>query len=284
MATVAEDTGAIERNYGRSGLVERTLAALNAAGLDPKALDRNALQPLDEFHIRGRAATRELAALAGLSTGAHVVDVGCGVGGPARTLAAEIGCRVTGLDLMPEYCDLADLLTAGTGLSDRVTVRQGSALEMPFDDGAFDAAWMQHVSMNIEDKARLYREIRRVLRTGGVLALNEVYAGSVGPRRYPVPWASDAGIDFLVSQEEARRAIAAAGFREVEWVDVTEKSAEWFRGVLGLRGGPGAPPALGLHLLVSDFPARAANVLRNLEEGRITVAMGVFARDGSPSP
>ena len=140
MATVAEDTGAIERNYGRSGLVERTLAALNAAGLDPKALDRNALQPLDEFHIRGRAATRELAALAGLSTGAHVVDVGCGVGGPARTLAAEIGCRVTGLDLMPEYCDLADLLTAGTGLSDRVTVRQGSALEMPFDDGAFDAA------------------------------------------------------------------------------------------------------------------------------------------------
>ena len=253
MATVAEDTGAIERNYGRSGLVERTLAALNAAGLDPKALDRNALQPLDEFHIRGRAATRELAALAGLSTGAHVVDVGCGVGGPARTLAAEIGCRVTGLDLIPEYCALAELLTAGTGLSDRVAVRQGSALEMPFDDGAFDAAWMQHVSMNIEDKPRLYREIRRVLRPGGVLALNEVYAGPGGARRYPVPWASDAGIDFLVSQEEARRAIAAAGLREVEWVDVTDKSAEWFRGVLGGRRSA-APPALGLHLLVRRLP------------------------------
>lgn len=273
---MAEDAGAIERNYGRSGLIERTLAALNAAGLDPKALDRDSLQPLDEFHIRGRAATRELAALAGLSEGARVVDVGCGVGGPARTLAAEYGCRVTGVDLMSEYCELAALLTAGTGLSDRVSVRQGSALDMPFDDGAFDAAWMQHVSMNIEDKDRLYREVRRVLRVGGVLALNEVYGGPVGDRRYPVPWASDAEIDFLVSQDEARWAIAAAGLREVEWVDVTAKSTEWFRGVLGARRS-GPAPALGLHLLVDDFPTRAANVLRNLEEGRITVAMGVFA-------
>ena len=275
---MAEDAGAIERNYGRSGLIERTLAALNAAGLDPKALDRNDLQPLDEFHIRGRAATRDLAALAGLSEGASVVDVGCGVGGPARTLAAEFGCRVTGVDLMAEYCELAEMLTAGTGLSDRVTVRQGSALEMPFDDGAFDAAWMQHVSMNIEDKPRLYREIRRVLRVGGVLALNEVFAGPAGPRRYPVPWAADAGIDFLVSQEEARSAITAAGMREVQWTDLTAKSTEWFRNMLAARRS-GPPPALGLHLLVDDFPTRAANVLRNLEEGRITVAMGVFVKD-----
>ena len=149
---------------------------------------------------------------------------------------------------------------------------------MPFDDGAFDAAWMQHVSMNIEDKARLFLEIHRVLRVGGVLALNEVYAGPTGERRYPVPWAADAEIDFLVSQDEARRTIAAAGLREVQWVDVTEKSTEWFRNMLAARRS-GPPPALGLHLLVSDFPARAANVLRNLEEGRITVAMGVFAKD-----
>ena len=282
MATVADNVGAVERNYGRSGLVERTLAALNSAGLDPNVLDRDALQPLDEFHIRGRAATRELAALAGLSTGSRVVDVGCGVGGPARTLAAEFGCRVTGVDLMAEYCELAELLTAGTGLSEHVTVRHGSALAMPFVDGAFDAAWMQHVSMNIEDKPCLYRELRRVLRVGGVLALNEVYAGPAGGRRYPVPWAADAGIDFLVSQEEARRTIVAAGLRELRWVDVTVKSTEWFRNVLGARRS-GPPPALGLHLLVGDFPTRAANVLRNLEEGRITVAMGVFVKDGGES-
>ena len=132
--------------------------------------------------------------------------------------------------------------------------------------------------MNIEDKPRLYREIRRVLRVGGVLALNEVYAGPAGPRHYPVPWAADAAIDFLVSQEAARSAIAAARLREVEWVDVTEKSTEWFRNMLAARRS-GPPPALGLHLLVSDFPMRAANVLRNLEEGRITVAMGVFVKD-----
>ena len=278
MATVPEDTGAVERNYGRSGLIQRALDALTAAGLDPNALDRNDLQPLDEFHIRGRSATRELAALAGLAPGAHVVDVGCGVGGPARTLAAEFGCRVTGLDLTAEYCQLAELLTRGTGLSNQVTIRQGSALEMPFDNGAFDAAWMQHVSMNIEEKGRLYREMRRVLRSGGALALHEVYAGPAGPRRYPVPWAADAEIDFLVSQEEARCTIQAVGLWEVQWVDVTEKSTEWFRNMLAARR-PGPPPALGLHLLVSDFPTRAANVLRNLEEGRITVAMGIFAKD-----
>ena len=276
---MSEALGAIERNYGRSGLVARTLAAIAAAGLDPDALTRDDLQPMDEFHIRGRAATRELAALASLSPGASIVDVGCGIGGPARTLAAEVGCRVTGVDLTAEYCQLAELLTAATGLSDRVTVRHGSALSMPFDDGTFDAAWMQHVSTNIEDKGRLYREIPRVLRRGGVLALHEVYAGTVESRRYPVPWAADADIDFLVSQEEARRTIAAAGLREVEWVDVTAKSLEWFRNMLGARRSV-PPPALGLHLLVSDFPARASNVLRNLEEGRITVAMGVFARDG----
>ena len=275
---MAEDVGAIERNYGRSGLIPRTLAALDAAGLDPKALDRNDLQPLDEFHIRGRAATRDLASLAGLSEGVHILDVGCGVGGPARTLAAEFRCRVTGLDLIAEYCELAELLTTGTGLSDRIIIHQGSALEMPFDDGAFDAAWMQHVSMNIEDKERLYREIHRVLRSGGTLALHEVFAGPAGPRHYPVPWAADAEIDFLVSQEEARRSVATAGLREVQWVDVTEKSREWFRNMLAARRS-GPQPPLGLHLLVSDFPARAANVLRNLEERRITVAMAVFGKD-----
>lgn len=276
---MSEDLGAIERNYGRGGLVARTLAAIAAAGLDPDALTRDDLQPMDEFHIRGRAATRDLASLAGLPPGARVVDVGCGIGGPARTLAAEVGCRVTGVDLTADYCELAELLNAATGLSDRVSVRYGSALSMPFDDGTFDAAWMQHVSMNIADKARLFGEIRRVLHPGGVLALHEVYAGAVETRRYPVPWAADADIDFLVSQEEARRNIAAAGLREVEWVDVTQKSLEWFRNMLAARRS-GPPPALGLHLLVSDFPARAANVLRNLDEGRITVAMGVFAGDG----
>ena len=275
---MAEDVGAIERNYGRNGLIARTLAAINAAGLDPDALTRDDLQPMDEFHIRGRAATRELAALTHLALDTHVLDVGCGVGGPARTLAAEFGCRVTGLDLIADYCQLTEFLTAATGLSDQITVRCGSALEMPFDDGVFDAAWMQHVSMNIEGKERLFGEIHRVLRSQGVLALHEVYAGPAGSRHYPVPWAADGSIDFLVTQEEARRTIEATGLREIEWTDVTEKSREWFRNMLAARRS-GPPPPLGLHLLVSDFPARAANVLRNLEERRITVAMAVFGKD-----
>jgi ubiquinone/menaquinone biosynthesis C-methylase UbiE len=128
--------------------------------------------------------------------------VGGGIGGPARTLAAEFGCTVTVLDLTEAYCRLGEL----TGLSDRVSFRHGSAYDMPLGDGGFDVAWTQHSSMNMEDKERLYAEIRRVLRPGGTLVLHEVVAGPVQPVQFPVPWASDPSISFLRAPEEIRAA------------------------------------------------------------------------------
>ena len=266
----------INSYYGQPDLSANIFAALQRAGKDLNALTRDDLAPFEEFHLRGRAATMELAGAAGLREGMAVLDVGSGIGGPARTLAAEFGCRVTGLDLTEEYCRAAEMLTSSVGLSDKVTFRHGDALDMPFDDGTFDLVWMQHTSMNIEDKERLFGEIRRVLRPAGRLALYEILAGSVAPLHFPVPWANDSAISFLVAPSEALRLLAATGFEELAWTDVTGESIDLLR-QLG-AAAQGAPAPLGLHLVVGNFAEKLANVLRNLEEDRIAVVQGIFER------
>src|SRR5581483_11191714 len=223
-----QSADALNRHYGRPDLLEAILAAARAAGADPASLTPDDLAPVDQFHTRGKPATVELARLAGLSAGMQVLDVGGGLGGPARTLAAEFGCSVTVLDLTEAYVLTGEQLTARTGLSELVRHRHGSALALPFPDGSFDAAWTQHSSMNIADKARMYAEIRRVLRPGGSLALHEVLAGAGGEPHCPLPWAADPSLSFLRPPDEIRSLIAAAGFREVVWRDVTAPSHEFF--------------------------------------------------------
>ncbi len=268
-----DDCGqAVAGHYARSGLGEAILEALRAAGRDPERLDPDDLAAVDEFHIRGREATEELAALAGFGPGDRVLDVGCGIGGASRLLARTCGCRVTGLDLTEEYCRTATMLAARAGLADRVGYRHGDALAMPFEDASFDGVWTQHVSMNIPDKPRLCAEMRRVLRPGGRAALYELVAAQVGAAlHYPVPWARRAEISFVATEPELRAALAGAGFRIAQRRDVTQAGTEWFARMLE-RGRTAGPPPLGLHLLMgADFAPMAANVLRNLEEGRIRI-------------
>lgn len=268
----------VSAHYGKSGLLERILAAFAAAGKDPEHPTLDDLALLDQFHLRGRDATRELAALAGATAGDRVLDVGGGIGGPARTLAAEIGCGVTVLDLTEEFCRAGAGLTARAGLADRVSFRHASALAMPFDEGAFDLAWTQHSSMNVEDKEGLYREIARVVRPGGRLAIHEIFAGEHAPIHFPVPWAgSDPSISFLRPAEDVRAIAGAAGFRERVWRDVSASAAAWLRERMA---APAAPPSpLGLQLLLGpEAPAMLRNVLRNLEENRIALFVGVWER------
>ncbi|MCX6048162.1 MAG: class I SAM-dependent methyltransferase [Chloroflexi bacterium] len=182
----------VANHYERGDVGARILAALAAAGKPVDALTPDDLAPVDQFHIRGPLATRELLHLAELTEGSTVLDVGGGLGGPARVLASELGCHVTVLDLAEAFCQAGELLTARTGLQAFVTFRQGNALDLPFPDESFDAVWTQHSSMNIEDKQQLYREMARVLRPGGKLAFNEILAGAGQPLHFPVPWASHA--------------------------------------------------------------------------------------------
>ena len=262
-------------HYGGPHLGDKLLAVLAGTGKDIDNLTPSNLVPFENLHIRGRAANRDLAQLAGLRPGARVLHVGCGIGGPARTLAVEYGCRVTGIDLTGSYVEAGRVLTERVGLNDAVSLHVGNALHLPFDDGSFDVVWMQHVGMNVSDKGRLCREARQVLRPGGRLALHEIVAGSISPIRYPVPWASDPSTSFLVSPCHLRQTLDECGFLQSEWKDDTPNSIEWAQQPLDSGGPSGLPDALNA-LLGSDYRERIKNVRRNLLEGRIKVVQAVY--------
>ncbi|HKJ59046.1 MAG TPA: methyltransferase domain-containing protein [Halobacteriales archaeon] len=270
-------------HYGVANLGDDILEELDHAGKDVDALTRDDIASFDEFHIRGREATRDLANLAGVEPGAAVLDVGCGVGGPARTLAAEFGCDVVGVDLVEEYCRAAELFADRVGMDDAVRFQRGNALDLPFDDRRFDVVWFQHTLMNVDAKARAFAEAGRVLEPSGTLALYEICAGPGGDPHFPVPWAPDASLNYLETPGRLRETIGGSGFEEVAWRDVSAPSLEWFRTVVEkMQSRPAdAPPALGLNLLMgAETPVKAKNVVRSLEEERIAVVQGVFQRDG----
>jgi SAM-dependent methyltransferase len=268
----------VNEHYGRRDLGEQILAAVRAEGKDPERLTADDLAPATEFHFGGKEATLALARLAGLRAGTCVLDVGGGLGGAARTLASELGCQVTVLDLTEEYCRVGELLTARSGLSGQVSFQHGDALDMPFGDGSFDVVWTQHSSMNIADKDRLYTGIHRVVRRGGGLAMQEIMAGTAAPIYFPVPWARHQGISFLSPSAATRALLADKGFKEITWVDMSAPLLEGSRQWLAAIADAGPPP-LGVHLLLGDdFAAMSRNQVRNLEEGRISVIRGVFER------
>lgn len=269
----------LQSHYHQPDLTEQILAALRKADVDTEDLTRDDLDLLDEFHIRGRAATVELAAMADLKAEHEVLDLGCGVGGPARFLAAEYGCQVVGLDLVAAYCDAATELTRRVGLADQVKFKQGDMREMPFDDNSFDRVWSQHTTMNIPDKAALAGEMRRVLRPGGKAVLYEVCAGNGGEVLLPVPWASDPEHSHLLDAPGLRSVMVASGLQEEQWEDVSDVAVAWINALItGMNGkAPKNPGRPGLSLLMgANAGQKGQNMGRNLKEGRISVVRGVF--------
>ena len=261
----------VQRHYTVPALGQRILDALEKAGRDTSRLSVDDLAPIDEFHVRGRQATLELAEAARIQPHHAVLDVGSGIGGPARCLANEFGCRVTGLDLTEEYCRTATVLSERVGLAHLVRFEQGDAVTMPFPDASFDVVWTEHVAMNVADKASLYREMYRVLKRGGTLAIYDVCAGEGGPVHFPVPWARSEDTSFLASPEQLRRLVTAAGFDVTDWRDTTGQAREWFVALSERVEREGAPRLTWGMLMGDDFPAMARNQRRNLDEGRIAL-------------
>jgi SAM-dependent methyltransferase len=204
-----------------------------------------------------------------------VLDVGCGLGGPSRFLASAHACRVSGIDLTPQFVEIATQLARLTRLETKVDYQQGDALAIPFDAPSFDVVWSQNVAMNISDRKLLYSEIHRVLRPRGKYAFSDVVSGEGGEPHFPLPWASNASESHLRSAQATRDALLAAGFAVVAWEDATEQS---MRAALE-RAGQASLPPLGLHVLFgADWPAISANMLRSYKERRIGVLLGVVER------
>jgi sarcosine/dimethylglycine N-methyltransferase len=262
----------VRDHYRATGLTERLKTALPALGHEDQRFTPQQLAGLDQFHTRGLMATAELAALAGITADMPVLDVGAGIGGPARFLAATYGCQVTGVDLSEPFVEAARYLTERTGQSEQVSFQTASALELPFEDGGFEVVMLQHVAMNISDRARLYREIRRVLKSRGRFATFDIVSNG-GEPHYPLPWARTPETSFLLTATATRETIEPAGFRTLVWQDDTEAAKTW---ITQLReSGPPPSPNLGT-VMGPDILQMSMNLGRNLMEGRLGILTAVF--------
>ena len=268
---------AVADHYGVPDLLDRIYAGLEASGADLTRLTLEDLAPVDEFHIGRRKAT--VHAVGKLSPGAddHVLDIGCGIGGAARYMAAETGCRVTGVDLTPEYIETAHRLTEKIGLGANVAFKVASALDMPFADGEFDKAITLHVAMNIQDWAGLYGEVARVLKAHATFCVYDVMKRGADPITYPVPWAESADTSHLTTSDEMLALLDATGFEVFEVEDRTEFAREFFKQTLAAVGD--GPPPLDLNILMgANAPQKRRNMLDNVENGRITVVQMLARR------
>lgn len=277
MSTPNSLDDALTRHYAPDDVWARIVAHLAQAGHPLDTLTRDVAAKFDEFHGGGRESTRALARFAGLRPGRQVLDIGCGIGGPARTLAAEFGADVIGVDLTLGFIDAARRLSAQLGLAERTRFIHGSALALPLDAASVDVVWSQNMLMNLPDKARFAAEVERVLRPGGVLAFETVVAGH-GEVHYPAFWAPDAALSFLVTADTLRAALAGAGLDEREWLDTTAQVVALGRKRLAALARDGAP-GLDIGTIVpANLALKMHNGLRNNEEEKTLAIQAVYVK------
>lgn len=248
-------------HYSEGGLLAAIEAGLRVLGKDPDTVDMEDLAPVDEFHIGGREATMELERPLELARDATLLDIGCGIGGPARFFASTFGCRVTGLDLTPEFIDVARTLTGRMGLGERARFEVGSALDMPFEDASFDRATLLHVGMNIRDKRTLFAEVFRVLRPGARFGVYDIMRIGENDHGFPVPWASTPEESFVEPLAVYREGLEAAGFQVTHERERHAFAAAFFEGLQARLQDAGGPPPVGLHL---HMGAEAARKIANM--------------------
>jgi ubiquinone/menaquinone biosynthesis C-methylase UbiE len=266
MATLQD----VADHYAQGDLLGAIRRGLESLGRTTDTVTVNDLAPVDEFHIGGRQASEEFLGQLGLSPGMHILDVGCGLGGAARLVASRYKSRVTGIDLTPEYVETAKILCRWVGLQDRIFLHQGSALSLPFEDGAFDGAYMLHVGMNVPDKTTLCIEVGRVLRTGSRFGIYDVMRNGDGELKYPVPWATTADTSMLAEPSHYRKALQAGGFEVIAERNRRDFALAFFDQLRTKISAAGGPPPLGLHLLMGRNAAeKVKNMIDNIAIGRI---------------
>lgn len=265
------DPREVSEHYTHGDLLSTIQSGVARLGKPAESLTIDDLAPVDEFHIGGREATEGFLSQLHFSSSDHVLDVGCGLGGPARFVAARYQSRVSGIDVTAEYVETAQVLCTWVGLDEGITLRQGSALEMPFPDGTFDGGYMIHVGMNIEDKAKLFAEVTRVLRPGGRFGVYDVMRVDDGELMYPLPWATTPATSAVSSPSQYKSALQEAGFTITAERDRADFALSFFDQLRAKTAGASGPPPLGLHLLMgASTPVKLQNMVENTVAGRIS--------------
>jgi len=260
----------VSAHYHHGGLLGAIEAALPAIGKTRESLTIEDLAPVDEFHIGGRVATERLIEQLGFSEQAHILDVGCGLGGAARYVSSRNNIRVSGIDLTPEYIETGRELCRWLNLDSQITLEHGSALSMPFADNSFDGGYMLHVGMNIGEKASLFSEIHRVLKPGAYFGVYDIMQQQEGDLTYPVPWAAEISTSKLSTPEQYKQALADAGFEVLAENNRRDFALEFFRQLRAKTQASGGPPPLGLHTLMRETTAeKIQNMIANISSGLI---------------
>jgi ubiquinone/menaquinone biosynthesis C-methylase UbiE len=260
----------VSKHYAHGNLTSAIVAGLATLGKTKDSITVDDLAPIDEFHIGGRKASEVFLSQLGFSPATHVLDVGCGLGGAARFVASRYGSRVTGIDLTDEYVATGNTLCKWTGLDQRISLRRGNALAMPFDDGKFDGAYMLHVGMNIENKEQLADELARVLRSGSVLGIYDVMRTGPGDLSYPLPWAATPDLSTVAELYRYTKALETAGFAVISERNRRDFALTFFSDLRTKTAAAGGPPPLGLHVLMGKTtPDKIQNMIANITDGRI---------------
>ena len=268
----------IQGHYTSGTLWARLCEAVAEDGIDIASASVEDLAPYDHFHGRGLEATVEMADALEVHASHHLLDVGSGLGGPARYMATRFGCRVSGVDLTGEFCEVAVKINELLGLSERVAIRHASALELPFEDGTFDGVYSMNVSMNIADKSALYREMHRVMRPAGWLALSEIAAGPNEGLQFPTPWASSADASFLVTPDATRAGLEANGFEVISVRDALAQGRDYAARSRALIERGEKPMHRAVGLVHPDVAATAAaNSGKGTKDG-CTIPIEVLCR------
>lgn len=262
------DRHSISDHWGTGDVYARIIAAMEAASIAPDKVTVEQMAPVDHFHARGFPATVELADALPIQEGDHLVDIGCGIGGPARYMAWRFGCYVSGVDITAPFVDAANKLTALLKMEDSVTIELGDGQHLPYGDQVFDGGYTQHVTMNIADRTQFFGEAFRVFKPGGFFALTEHGLGPQGSPHYPLPWSEDGSGAFLVTPAETVGYLEQAGFVDIAVANTGEKYLAGYERAMELAAR-GELPAFGTHILLGETaPAKTRNAARNIEEGR----------------
>ena len=243
----------VSAHYSNNDLLEKIYIGLGKLGIVKGQLTQSDLSSLDEFHIGGSEGTLMLAEKLSINASSSVLDIGCGIGGPARLLSSKIGCDVSGIDLTADFVSTGNSLTDQVGLSDKVKLVEASALNIPFADNNFDVSYMIHVGMNIADKDVLFSEAFRVTKPGGVFGIYDVMLVRNCELQYPLPWAVKEDGNAIASATDYKSALIKAGCSLKYEDDKTDFANGFFEKISVSMDSSKGPPPVGLHLLMGDL-------------------------------